>query len=156
MARNIQISGDEDELDAEEDEREPVNGDVVSDNEGLKIYNKPLKRPLLDLEKLPILDSSGEMPPRLMDPKKTRQYMGMVQVRGKTRQNERLQVVKHEGDGGDDFDDPDLPKFVCDLCFRNKSMFKELCWNHKCVNFPWEEIQTSILRYLVYVQLQEN
>ncbi|KAE9445494.1 hypothetical protein C3L33_22606, partial [Rhododendron williamsianum] len=33
------------------------------------------------------------------------------------------------------------------LCFRNKSMFKELCWNHKCVNFPWEEIQTSILRY---------
>ncbi|KAF7140839.1 hypothetical protein RHSIM_Rhsim06G0134000 [Rhododendron simsii] len=73
-------------LDVEEDERELVDGDAVSDDK-----------------------DKEDVPPRPMDPKKTRQYMGKVQLRGKTRQNERRQVVKHEGDGGDDFDDPDLP-----------------------------------------------
>lgn len=52
-----------------------------------------------------------------MDPKKDLAVYGYGTVawkdrmeEWKKRQNERLQVVKHEGDGGDDFDDPDLPK----------------------------------------------
>ncbi|KAI8551487.1 hypothetical protein RHMOL_Rhmol06G0190200 [Rhododendron molle] len=83
FARFVQMNS---MLDAEEDEREPVDGDAVSDG-----------------------NDEEDVPPQLMDPKRTRQYMAKVQLRGKTRQNERLQVVKHEGDGGDDFDDPDLP-----------------------------------------------
>ncbi|KAE9457714.1 hypothetical protein C3L33_10371, partial [Rhododendron williamsianum] len=114
-------------LDAEEDEREPVDGDAVSDDKdeedvGVNLMHLltcnirgnnvsrlgALGAGILKMETEPC-SSAAKVPPRLMDPKKTRQYMAKVQLRGKTRQNERLQVVNHEGDGGDDFDDPDLP-----------------------------------------------
>lgn len=56
-----------------------------------------------------------------MDPKKDLAVYGYGTVAWKERmeewkrkQNEKLQVVKHQGDkdglDGDDFDDPDLPK----------------------------------------------
>lgn len=58
--------------------------------------------------------------PRPMDPKKDLAVYGYGTVAWKERmedwkkkQNEKLQVVKHQGDGGkdngDEFDDPDLP-----------------------------------------------
>ncbi|KAE9446612.1 hypothetical protein C3L33_21493, partial [Rhododendron williamsianum] len=64
---------------------------------------------------MPFPDSMP-LPPRPMDPKKDLAVYGYGTVawkdrmeEWKKRQNERLQVVKHDGDGGDDFDDPDLP-----------------------------------------------
>lgn len=58
------------------------------------------------------------VPPRAMDPKKDLAVYGYGTVAWKERmedwkkkQNEKLQVVKHEGGNGcDEFDDPDLPK----------------------------------------------
>lgn len=61
------------------------------------------------------------VPPRSMDPKKDLAVYGYGTIAWKERmeewkrkQNEKLQVVKHQGDkggiDGDDFDDPDLPK----------------------------------------------
>lgn len=66
-------------------------------------------------------DSSVSMPPRPMDPKKDLAVYGYGSVAWKDRmedwkrkQNDKLQVVKHEGGGGggdrDDLDNPDLPK----------------------------------------------
>ncbi|XP_073304733.1 cellulose synthase A catalytic subunit 6 [UDP-forming]-like [Primulina huaijiensis] len=63
-------------------------------------------------------DSSMTVPPRPMDPKKDLAVYGYGTVAWKERmdewkkkQNDRLQVVKHQGDkGGDELDDPDLPK----------------------------------------------
>ncbi|CAH9140138.1 unnamed protein product [Cuscuta epithymum] len=63
--------------------------------------------------------SVASMPPRPMDPKKDLAVYGYGTVAWKERmdewkkkQNDKLQVVKHEGDkgGGDELDDPDLPK----------------------------------------------
>ncbi|KAI8551484.1 hypothetical protein RHMOL_Rhmol06G0190000 [Rhododendron molle] len=123
-------------LDAEEDEREPVDGDAVSDGNdeedgfNFTLLTLPSRAELAVVIHLLICNDwlqgcvdcftvvlvkpqlnvfvgvDFTVPPRPMDLKKTRQYMAKVQLRGKTRQNERLQVVKHEGD---DFDDPDLP-----------------------------------------------
>ncbi|GLU06989.1 hypothetical protein SLE2022_239710 [Rubroshorea leprosula] len=64
----------------------------------------------------PVPDSSMTMPPRAMDPKKDLAVYGYGTVAWKERmedwkkkQNEKLQMVKHEGGNGDEFDDPDLP-----------------------------------------------
>ncbi|GKV36146.1 hypothetical protein SLEP1_g44307 [Rubroshorea leprosula] len=64
----------------------------------------------------PVPDSSMTMPPRAMDPKKDLAVYGYGTVAWKERmedwkkkQNEKLQMVKHEGENGDEFDDPDLP-----------------------------------------------
>ncbi|PWA71731.1 cellulose synthase [Artemisia annua] len=66
--------------------------------------------------------STVSLPPRPMDPKKDLAVYGYGTVAWKDRmeewrkrQNDRLQMVKHQGDGGanghgDDVDDPDLPK----------------------------------------------
>ncbi|KAL8215602.1 hypothetical protein R6Q57_022439 [Mikania cordata] len=64
--------------------------------------------------------SSVSLPPRPMDPKKDLAVYGYGTVAWKDRmdewrrrQNDKLQVVKHQGDGGyndEDVDDPDLPK----------------------------------------------
>ncbi|KAG9149613.1 hypothetical protein Leryth_024170 [Lithospermum erythrorhizon] len=69
---------------------------------------------------MPYTDSSMSLPPRAMDPKKDLAVYGYGTVAWKERmeewkkkQNEKLQVVKHEGGGnsnGDELDDPDLPK----------------------------------------------
>ncbi|KAL8110425.1 hypothetical protein AgCh_026226 [Apium graveolens] len=71
---------------------------------------------------MPYTDSSVSFPPRPMDPKKDLAVYGYGSVAWKERmedwrkrQNDKLQVVKHQGgneDGrnGDDLDDPDLPK----------------------------------------------
>ncbi|CAA0812495.1 Cellulose synthase A catalytic subunit 6 [Striga hermonthica] len=63
---------------------------------------------------VPYTDSSMTLPPRPMDPKKDLAVYGYGTVAWKERmeewkrkQNEKLQVVKHQGD---EFDDPDLPK----------------------------------------------
>nr|GEX73990.1 cellulose synthase A catalytic subunit 2 [UDP-forming]-like [Tanacetum cinerariifolium] len=63
--------------------------------------------------------STVSLPPRPMDPKKDLAVYGYGTVAWKDRmeewrkrQNDRLQMVRHQGDGGgnDDVDDPDLPK----------------------------------------------
>ncbi|XP_022894296.1 cellulose synthase A catalytic subunit 2 [UDP-forming]-like [Olea europaea var. sylvestris] len=71
---------------------------------------------------MPFSDSSMLVPPRPMDPKKDLAVYGYGTIAWKERmeewkkkQNDRLQVVKHQGDkggniGGDEMDDPDLPK----------------------------------------------
>ncbi|KAH6757915.1 cellulose synthase 6 [Perilla frutescens var. hirtella] len=69
---------------------------------------------------MPSTDSSmTSLPPRPMDPKKDLAVYGYGTVAWKERmeewkrkQNEKLQVVKHQGDkgGGDELDDADLPK----------------------------------------------
>ncbi|GFY96461.1 cellulose synthase A2 [Actinidia rufa] len=70
---------------------------------------------------MPFTDSSMSLPPRPMDPKKDLAVYGYGTVAWKDRmddwkrkQNDKLQVVRHEGDNGnnsgDDLDDPDLPK----------------------------------------------
>ncbi|GFS37494.1 cellulose synthase 6 [Actinidia rufa] len=70
---------------------------------------------------VPFTDSSMSLPPRPMDPKKDLAVYGYGTVAWKDRmddwkrkQNDKLQVVRHEGDSGnnsgDDLDDPDLPK----------------------------------------------
>ncbi|XP_052201993.1 cellulose synthase A catalytic subunit 2 [UDP-forming]-like isoform X2 [Diospyros lotus] len=71
---------------------------------------------------VPFSDSSMSLPPRPMDPKKDLAVYGYGTVawkdrmeEWKRRQSDKLQVVKHEGDGGGSFDgneldDPDLPK----------------------------------------------
>ncbi|GMN48513.1 hypothetical protein TIFTF001_017681 [Ficus carica] len=68
---------------------------------------------------MPFSDSATTLPPRPMDPKKDLAVYGYGSVAWKDRmeewrkkQNERLQVVKHEGGdgGGGDGDDADLPK----------------------------------------------
>ncbi|KAK4390938.1 Cellulose synthase A catalytic subunit [UDP-forming] [Sesamum angolense] len=67
---------------------------------------------------VPFTDSSMTLPPRPMDPKKDLAVYGYGTVAWKERmeewkrkQNDKLQVVKHQGDkGGDELDDPDLPK----------------------------------------------
>nr|AIA61439.1 cellulose synthase [Boehmeria nivea] len=68
---------------------------------------------------MPFSDSSPTFPPRPMDPKKDLAVYGYGSVAWKDRmeewrkkQNEKLQVVKHEGGdgGGVDGEDPDLPK----------------------------------------------
>ncbi|PIN01940.1 Cellulose synthase (GDP-forming) [Handroanthus impetiginosus] len=70
---------------------------------------------------MPFTDSSMTLPPRPMDPKKDLAVYGYGTVAWKERmeewkkkQNEKLQVVKHQGDkggpNGDELDDPDLPK----------------------------------------------
>ncbi|KAL0326024.1 UNVERIFIED_CONTAM: Cellulose synthase A catalytic subunit [UDP-forming] [Sesamum radiatum] len=68
---------------------------------------------------VPYTDSSMTLPPRPMDPKKDLAVYGYGTVAWKERmeewkrkQNDKLQVVKHQGDkgGGDELDDPDLPK----------------------------------------------
>ncbi|KAL3641107.1 Cellulose synthase A catalytic subunit 6 [UDP-forming] [Castilleja foliolosa] len=63
---------------------------------------------------VPFTDSSMTLPARPMDPKKDLAVYGYGTVAWKERmeewkrkQNDKLQVVKHQGDG---FDDPDLPK----------------------------------------------
>ncbi|XP_017981277.1 PREDICTED: cellulose synthase A catalytic subunit 5 [UDP-forming] [Theobroma cacao] len=65
---------------------------------------------------MPIPDPSMTLPPRPMDPKKDLAVYGYGTVAWKERmeewkkkQNEKLQVVKHEGINGDEFEDPDLP-----------------------------------------------
>ncbi|KAL0365979.1 UNVERIFIED_CONTAM: Cellulose synthase A catalytic subunit [UDP-forming] [Sesamum radiatum] len=70
---------------------------------------------------MPYTDSSMTLPPRPMDPKKDLAVYGYGTVAWKERmeewkkkQNDKLQVVKHQGNGGgangDELDDPDLPK----------------------------------------------
>ncbi|KAL0432298.1 UNVERIFIED_CONTAM: Cellulose synthase A catalytic subunit [UDP-forming] [Sesamum latifolium] len=70
---------------------------------------------------MPFTDSSMTLPPRPMDPKKDLAVYGYGTVAWKERmedwkkkQNDKLQVVKHQGNGGgangDELDDPDLPK----------------------------------------------
>ncbi|KAK1371332.1 Cellulose synthase [Heracleum sosnowskyi] len=71
---------------------------------------------------MPYTDSSVSFPPRPMDPKKDLAVYGYGSVAWKERmedwrkrQNDKLQVVRHQGDNGggtngDDLDDPDLPK----------------------------------------------
>ncbi|XP_027092801.2 cellulose synthase A catalytic subunit 2 [UDP-forming]-like [Coffea arabica] len=72
---------------------------------------------------VPFTDNSMSLPPRPMDPKKDLAVYGYGTVAWKDRmeewkkkQNEKLQVVKHQGDkgggnnDGDELDDPDLPK----------------------------------------------
>ncbi|KAL2503708.1 putative cellulose synthase A catalytic subunit 9 [UDP-forming] [Abeliophyllum distichum] len=72
---------------------------------------------------MPFSDSSMTVPPRPMDPKKDLAVYGYGTIAWKERmeewkkkQNDKLQVVKHQGDkvggnnGGDEMDDPDLPK----------------------------------------------
>ncbi|KAL8459237.1 hypothetical protein ACS0TY_036639 [Phlomoides rotata] len=70
---------------------------------------------------MPYTDSSMTLPPRPMDPKKDLAVYGYGTVAWKERmeewrkkQNEKLQVVKHQGDkggvDGDGFEDSDLPK----------------------------------------------
>ncbi|KAJ0749999.1 putative cellulose synthase (UDP-forming) chromatin regulator PHD family [Helianthus annuus] len=64
--------------------------------------------------------SSVSLPPRAMDPKKDLGVYGYGTVAWKDRmeewrkrQNDKLQMVKHQGDGGHndgDVDDPDMPK----------------------------------------------
>lgn len=64
------------------------------------------------------------MPPRALDPKKDLAVYGYGTVAWKERmqewkkkQNERLQVVKHErGSDGQEPDDPDLPMYVFFQC----------------------------------------
>ncbi|KAE8729365.1 putative cellulose synthase A catalytic subunit 3 [Hibiscus syriacus] len=65
---------------------------------------------------MPVPDPSMTLPPRPMDPKKDLGVYGYGTVAWKERmedwkkkQNEKHQVVKHEGYNGDEFDDPDLP-----------------------------------------------
>ncbi|KZV16530.1 cell synthase A catalytic subunit 2 [Dorcoceras hygrometricum] len=69
----------------------------------------------------PFTDSSMSLPPRPMDPKKDLAVYGYGTIAWKERmeewrrkQNDKLQMVKHEGDkggvNGDELDDPDLPK----------------------------------------------
>ncbi|XWS21794.1 hypothetical protein CRYUN_Cryun30bG0085400 [Craigia yunnanensis] len=65
---------------------------------------------------MPVPDPSMTLPPRPMDPKKDLAVYGYGTVAWKERmeewkkkQNEKLQVVKHEGNNGDEFEDPDLP-----------------------------------------------
>ncbi|KAL6524947.1 Cellulose synthase A catalytic subunit 2 UDP-forming [Orobanche minor] len=65
---------------------------------------------------VPFTDSSMTLPPRPMDPKKDLAVYGYGTVAWKERmeewkrkQNDKLQVVKHQG-GVDELDDPDLPK----------------------------------------------
>ncbi|GMI77100.1 ISOXABEN RESISTANT 2, cellulose synthase 6, PROCUSTE 1 [Hibiscus trionum] len=65
---------------------------------------------------VPIPDPSMTLPPRPMDPKKDLGNYGYGTVAWKERmedwkkkQNEKLQVVKHEGHKGDEFEDPDFP-----------------------------------------------
>ncbi|KAE8728314.1 putative cellulose synthase A catalytic subunit 3 [Hibiscus syriacus] len=65
---------------------------------------------------MPVPEPSMTLPPRPMDPKKDLGVYGYGTVAWKERmedwkkkQNEKLQVVKHEGYNGDEFDDPDLP-----------------------------------------------
>ncbi|KAF9687069.1 hypothetical protein SADUNF_Sadunf02G0055500 [Salix dunnii] len=72
---------------------------------------------------MPFSDSSMSLPPRPMDPKKDLAVYGYGTVAWKERmedwkkkQSDNLQVVKHqrgkggENNGGDELDDPDLPK----------------------------------------------
>lgn len=69
---------------------------------------------------VPFSDTASvtSLPPRPMDPKKDLAVYGYGTVAWKERmeewkkkQSDKLQVVKHEGDkGGDELDDPDLPK----------------------------------------------
>lgn len=61
-------------------------------------------------------EPSMSLPPRAMDPKKDLAVYGYGTVAWKDRmkewrrrQNDKLQMVKHEGNGGDDEDDPNLP-----------------------------------------------
>ncbi|KAK5832320.1 Cellulose synthase A catalytic subunit 6 [UDP-forming] -like protein [Gossypium arboreum] len=65
---------------------------------------------------MPMPDPSMTLPPRPMDPKKDLAVYGYGTVAWKERmedwkkkQNEKLQVVKHEGNNGDEFEDSDLP-----------------------------------------------
>ncbi|XVF39060.1 hypothetical protein PTKIN_Ptkin01aG0005500 [Pterospermum kingtungense] len=65
---------------------------------------------------MPVSDPSMTLPPRPMDPKKDLAVYGYGTVAWKERmedwkrkQNEKLQVVKHEGNNGDEFGDSDLP-----------------------------------------------
>ncbi|OMO68121.1 Cellulose synthase [Corchorus olitorius] len=65
---------------------------------------------------MPVPDPSMTLPPRPMDPKKDLAVYGYGTVAWKERmeewkrkQNEKLQVVKHEGNNGDEFEDTDLP-----------------------------------------------
>ncbi|KAL8524402.1 hypothetical protein ACS0TY_014112 [Phlomoides rotata] len=70
------------------------------------------------IHSMPSSDSSMTLPPRPMDPKKDLAVYGYGTVAWKERmeewkrnQNDKLQVVKHQGDkGGDEVFDPDLPK----------------------------------------------
>ncbi|KAJ4951038.1 hypothetical protein NE237_027870 [Protea cynaroides] len=72
---------------------------------------------------MPFSDSSMTLQPRSMDPTKDLAVYGYGSIawkermeEWKKRQNEKLQVVKHQGENGggnydgDDLDDPDLPK----------------------------------------------
>lgn len=67
---------------------------------------------------MPVHDGSmNNMPPRAMDPKKDLAVYGYGTIAWKERmeewkkkQNEKLQVVQHEGENGDEFGDSDLPK----------------------------------------------
>lgn len=75
--------------------------------------------------------------PRPMDPKKDLAVYGYGTVAWKERmeewrkkQNERLQVIKHEGGGGkgdDEFDDTDLPMYVPSLYSLYFKIFTALC-----------------------------
>ncbi|GMI82993.1 ISOXABEN RESISTANT 2, cellulose synthase 6, PROCUSTE 1 [Hibiscus trionum] len=65
---------------------------------------------------MPTSDPSMTLPPRPMDPKKDLAVYGIGTVAWKKRmedwknkQNEKLQVVKHEGNNGDEFEGSDLP-----------------------------------------------
>ncbi|KAE8701826.1 putative cellulose synthase A catalytic subunit 9 [Hibiscus syriacus] len=65
---------------------------------------------------MPTSDPSMTLPPRPMDPKKDLTIYGIGTVAWKRRmedwknkQNEKLQVVRHEGNNGDEFEDSDLP-----------------------------------------------
>ncbi|CAA2977533.1 cellulose synthase A catalytic subunit 2 [UDP-forming]-like [Olea europaea subsp. europaea] len=71
---------------------------------------------------MPFSDSFMIVPPRLMVPKKDLAVYGYVIVVWKERMeewtkkhNDKLQVVKYQGDksgnnGGDEMEDPDIPK----------------------------------------------
>lgn len=69
---------------------------------------------------VPFTDSAMSLPPRPMDPKKDLAVYGYGSVawkdrmeEWKRRQNEKLQVIQHQGESGENYDepeDPDLPK----------------------------------------------
>ncbi|MBA0692005.1 hypothetical protein Goari_009599, partial [Gossypium aridum] len=78
---------------------------------GKRVHPMPMPDPSMTCELFHMI-----VPPRPMDPKKDLAVYGYGTVAWKERmedwkkkQNEKLQVVKHEGNNGDEFEDSDLP-----------------------------------------------
>ncbi|KAE8715305.1 Cellulose synthase A catalytic subunit 2 [Hibiscus syriacus] len=89
-------------------------GEIFSDKHALIV--PPFMRRGKRVHPMPTSDPSMTLPPRPMDPKKDLTVYGIGTVAWKRRmedwknkQNEKLQVVRHEGNNGDEFEDSDLP-----------------------------------------------